>query len=286
MPCDPTPREGEAVTAESVSEIGDEKMQDAVEFSGKVAIVTGAGQGMGRAVAKRLADGGAQLVVNDLNQSTAERTAADIRTSGGEAIAAGGDVTSSRDVAGVVQKALECYGAIHILVNSAGALRPTKVIDIEEDEWDLVIGVNLKGPYLCSRAVLPTMQRAGWGRIVNFSSTAGKSVSTVGGAHYTAAKAGILGFTRHLAKEVARYGITANSVCPGLFDTEMVRSILSEARAKTYAESFPIPRLGHPNEVAELVGLSGFRPGVLHNRRLAGHQRRRPDGLAARPRII
>ena len=132
-------------------------------------------------------------------------------------------------------------------------LRPTPVIDIEEDEWDFVVGVNLKGTYLCSRAVLPTMRSQGWGRIVNFSSTAGKNVSTVGGAHYTAAKAGILGFTRHLAKEEAGYGITVNSVCPGLIDTEMVRDTISDDRADAYAASFPIQRLGLPEEVAELV---------------------------------
>ena len=132
-------------------------------------------------------------------------------------------------------------------------MRPTKVIDIEEDEWDFVVDVNLKGTYLCSRAVLPTMREGGWGRIVNFSSTAGKNVSTVGGAHYTAAKAGILGFTRHLAKEEAGHGITVNSVCPGLIDTEMVRTTIDEARTKVYADSFPIQRLGQPAEVAELV---------------------------------
>ena len=97
------------------------------------------------------------------------------------------------------------------------------------------------------------MREAGWGRIVNFSSTAGKNVSTVGGAHYTAAKAGVLGFTRHLAKEVAAYGITVNAVCPGLIDTEMVRAVVSPERADAYARGFPIERLGEPEEVAELV---------------------------------
>ena len=227
-------------------------MVDPTEFAGKVGIVTGAGRGMGRAVAQRLAAGGARVVVNDLDADSAEHTAAEIGD-GSKAFAVPGDITSSRDVRRIVDSALERYGGVHILVNNAGVLRPTAVIDIEEDEWDLVVGVNLKGTYLCSRAVLPAMQRTGWGRIVNFSSTAGKNVSTVGGAHYTAAKAGILGFTRHLAKEAASYGITVNSVCPGLIDTEMVRSTISEERARAYAESFPIARLGEPREVAELV---------------------------------
>ena len=223
------------------------------EFEGKVAIVTGAGQGMGRAVAIRLAHGGASIVINDINGEAADKTVSHLKSYGHKAVAAPGDVTSSRDVQTMVETALREFGDVHILINNAGILRPTPVVDIEEDEWDLVVGVNLKGTYLCSRAVLKPMQDAGWGRIVNFSSTAGKNISTVGGAHYTAAKAGILGFTRHLAKEVASHGITVNSVCPGLIDTEMVRSTISEQRARAYAESFPISRLGEPEEVAELV---------------------------------
>ena len=170
-----------------------------------------------------------------------------------EAHGSPGDVTSSADVGRLVDSASEQYGGLHILVNNAGILRPTAVFDIEEDEWDMVVGVNLKGTYLCSRAALHPMREAGWGRVINFSSTAGKNVSTVGGAHYTAAKAGILGFTRHLAKEEAGHGITANSVCPGLIDTEMVRSTISDERASAYADSFPIARMGEPEEVAELV---------------------------------
>ena len=219
----------------------------------RTAIVTGAGQGMGRCVAVALAERGARVVVNDIQQERAEGTAASLRETGAEAIAIPADVVDSAAVRAMVEEAIAQFGPIHILINNAGILRPTKVVEIEEDEWDLVIEVNLKGTFLCSQAVLPSMQEAGWGRIVNFSSTAGKNISTVGGAHYTAAKAGILGFTRHLAKEVAEYGITVNSVCPGLIDTEMVRATIDDERTQAYADSFPIPRLGEPEEVAELV---------------------------------
>ena len=228
-------------------------MASEFEFQGKVAIITGAGQGMGRAVARRLARGGASLVVNDIDGESADRTVSHLKGHGHDAVAASGSVTSASAVRAMVDKALASFGVIHILINNAGILRPTRVIDIEEEEWDLVVGVNLKGTYLCSRAVLEPMQDAGWGRIVNFSSTAGKNISTVGGAHYTAAKAGILGFTRHLAKEAAPHGITVNAVCPGLIATEMVRTTISDERVRAYAEGFPISRLGRPDEVAELV---------------------------------
>ena len=222
-------------------------------MTAKIAIVTGAGQGMGRSVAMKLASEGNKIIVNDVNSEQADSTVSKINALGGIAYPNNADVTSHDEVTNMADQCLTLYGNIHILVNNAGVLRPTKVIDIEEQEWDWVIGVNLKGTYLCSRAVLPAMQDAGWGRIVNFSSTAGKSTSTVGGAHYTAAKAGILGFTRHLSREAAPFGISVNSVCPGLIDTEMVRSTISEDRAKFYTDSFPISRMGDPTEVAELV---------------------------------
>ncbi len=226
---------------------------DPNELGGRVAIVTGAGQGMGREVAGRLAAAGASVVVNDVRQEAVEAVAEELRSAGSQAVGVAGDVTVKADVERVANAALDRFGKINVLVNNAGVLRPTRVIDIPEDEWDWVVAVNLKGTFLCSQAVLPAMREEGWGRIVNFSSTAGKNISTVGGAHSTSAKAGILGFTRHLAKEEAGYGITVNAVCPGLIDTEMVRTTIDDARTETYANSFPIQRLGEPGEVAELV---------------------------------
>ena len=223
-------------------------------IEGKIAIVTGAGRGMGREVARKLVKLGANVVINDVSLDDAIASIEDIAPpENQEMFAIAGDITKKNDVDNLILKTSEKFGGIDILVNNAGVLRPTKVIDIEEEEWDWVVNVNLKGTYLCSRAVLPSMISRGWGRIVNFSSTAGKNVSTVGGAHYTAAKAGILGFTRHLAKEAAQFGITVNSVCPGLIATEMVLSTINEAQIKLYESSFPISRMGQPYEVADLV---------------------------------
>lgn len=228
-------------------------MPEIEDLTGKTALVTGAGQGMGRAIATLLAQRGANIAINDIDAGHAEQTARDLREFGVETIALPGSVIDKTAVQTMVDAIAQRFGGLHILVNNAGVLRPTKVIDIPEDEWDWVVDVNLKGTFLVSQAVLPVMQRQHWGRIVNISSSAGKNISTVGGAHYTAAKAGVLGFTRHLAKESAADGITVNALCPGLFDTEMVRNTIDDARADAYAQSFPIQRLGLPSEVAELV---------------------------------
>ena len=221
-------------------------------LDGRVALVTGAAQGMGQAIANVLADHAARLVINDLDEAALAATVEKVgaRT---EVATVGGDVTKPEDVARMLGAGFERFGGIDILVNNAGVLRPTKAIDIPVEEWDLVVEVNLKGTFLCSQAVLPHMMEQGWGRIINLSSTAGKNISTVGGAHYTAAKAGVLGFTRHLANEVAEHGITVNAVCPGLFDTDMVRLAISQEALERYAGSFPVRRLGRPEEVGELI---------------------------------
>ena len=216
-------------------------------LDGKVAIVTGAAQGMGKAVAVMLAQEGARVVVNDVKENIIA-VADEI-----EGIGVIGDVSNENDVNKLVETAVEHYGTVDIQVNNAGILRSTRIDDITKAEWDLVLNVNLSSTFLCTKAVLPIMKKKRFGRIVNMSSSAGRSVSTLGGAHYTTSKAGMLGFTRAVAKEVAPFGITVNAVCPGLIDTEMVRFEINPDTVAAYEKSFPIPRLGTPEEVAKLV---------------------------------
>ena len=222
-------------------------------LSNQVAIVTGAGQGMGAAMAKLIAEEGGQVVVSDINQEKASVIADEISETETQALAVRADVTREEDVQAMVETTIEHYGTISILVNNAGILYPTRIEQITRAEWDRVLEVNLTGTFLCSQAVLKTMKKNRYGRIVNMSSSAGRSVSTLGGAHYTAAKAGVLGLSRALAKEVAPFGITVNAICPGLIDTEMVQAECTPERISAYEASFPIPRLGRPDEVAQLM---------------------------------
>ena len=220
----------------------------------QVAIVTGAAQGMGAAIAGRLAAEGAKVVVSDINLQKVARVAERINDgTNSSALAMNTDVTKEDEVAKMVETTIEHYGTVHILVNNAGILYPTRIDNVTKAEWDEVLDVNLNGSFLCSKAVLPIMKANNFGRIVNMSSSAGRSVSTLGGVHYTAAKAGVLGLTRGMAKEVAPFGITVNAICPGLIDTEMARENCSPEQLRAYEESFPIPRLGTPDEVAQLI---------------------------------
>ena len=220
------------------------------DLSGRTAVVTGAGGGIGGAIARELAVRGARTVLVDRSRTGLDALLAEIEAGRGSAVATAVDVTDSAQVDGLFA---DGDGAdVDILVNAAGVLFGTAVGDISEREWDLVVDVNLKGTFLMAQAGAARMRSKGWGRVVNLSSTAGKNVSTIGGAHYTAAKAGVLGLTRHLAAEFAVDGITVNAVCPGLIDTEMVRSTIDDATAERYARGFPVARLGEPGEVAAL----------------------------------
>jgi len=222
-------------------------------LEGKVAIVTGAARGMGKAIATRLSEAGAKLVIADIDYPGAKRAAEELALATGDAVAVSLDVTDEKSVQAMVDMAMEAYGRMDILVNNAGILFRTRFPKITLKEWRAMMDVNLDGVFLCTKAVIPVMMRQKQGRIVNISSSAGRSVSTLGGAHYTASKAGVLGLTRAVAKEMAPHGITCNAICPGLIDTKMARDTTTADEIKGYIDSFPIKRLGTPKEVGDLV---------------------------------
>jgi NAD(P)-dependent dehydrogenase (short-subunit alcohol dehydrogenase family) len=220
----------------------------------KVALVTGAGRGMGKSIALRLAQEGARVVINDLELPPIQKVAANIRQQHGvETMAVAGSVANPEDIKKMVDKVMQNFGQIDILVNNAGILYPTRVMDISREEWLRVMDVNVNGLFWLTQEVLQFMLRRNYGRIVNLSSSAGRSVSTLGGVHYTASKAAVLGITRAVAKEVAKNGITCNAICPGLIDTDMVRLTVAQEKIRSYEQSFPISRLGTPDEVSDLV---------------------------------
>jgi NAD(P)-dependent dehydrogenase (short-subunit alcohol dehydrogenase family) len=223
------------------------------ELDGKAAVVTGGGQGIGRGIAVQLAKAGANVTVADTDLKMASETAKILIGHNSKAIHCALDVTDEQSVTSVVQFTLETFDRLDILVNNAGIMYRTRFLDIPEREWEDVIRVNLTGPFLCAQAVVPLMKDRGFGRIVNISSSAGRSVSTLGGAHYTASKAGLLGLTRAVAKEVAPFGITVNAICPGLIETQMAIDTTTPEEMRMFLDSFPINRLGTPEEIGDLV---------------------------------
>lgn len=223
------------------------------ELKDRVGIVTGAGRGIGRAIAQQLAASGIKVVVADQDVPNARDTAERLNEKYGESIATGLDVTDQESVNSMVKLTLEYFGKLDILVNNAGIMFRTRLLDISLGEWERTLRVNLTGPFNCIKAVIPIMKENRRGRIINISSSAGRSVSTLGGAHYTASKAGLLGLTRAAAKEVASFGITVNAVCPGLFDTKMVRDTTTKKELEAFIRSYPIRRIGLPEEIGDLV---------------------------------
>ncbi len=222
----------------------------------RVAIVTGAGsrRGIGRAIALALAEQGADVVVCDLNLEGAKETAAEVAAKGVKSAAYKVNVIDEKEIASVVQAILSQFGKIDILVNNAGITQPVKVLDTTEADWDRILSVNLKSTFLFSKAVAPSMIERRYGRIVNMSSVSAKRGGGVfGGAHYSAAKAGILAFSKAFTREVAPMGITINSVTPGLVATDIRGGLEDEATQAKMTADIPCRRMAYPEEIAAAV---------------------------------
>lgn len=223
-----------------------------MDLDGKVAIVTGSSRGIGRAIAERLAAGGARVVINYRgNEAAANEVVANIQAGGGEAIAVQADVSNLAQVQALVDSAKKAFGRIDILVNNAGTTRDTLLIRMSEEDWDIVLDTNLKGAFNCIKAVGRQMMRQKYGRIVNITSVSGIA-GNAGQANYAAAKAGLIGLTKTVAKELGSRGITCNAVAPGFVPTDLTAS-LPEDLIQTAVDRTPLGRMGAPGDIAAAV---------------------------------
>ena len=218
-------------------------------LEGKRALVTGASHGIGRAVALRFAADGARVALNyRSDRAAAEEAAAAVEAAGGEALVLGGDVSRTDEAAGLVEEAAAAFGGLDVLVNNAGVTRDALLLRMEEEAWDAVLDTNLKGAFLCAKAAARHMVRARWGRIINMSSIVGLT-GNAGQANYTAAKAGLIGLTKTLARELASRNVTVNAVAPGFIATRMVEGLSQETQGRVL-DRIPLGRFGTPEDVA------------------------------------
>jgi NAD(P)-dependent dehydrogenase (short-subunit alcohol dehydrogenase family) len=224
-----------------------------MEFAGRTAIVTGVARGFGRAIVRRLARGGARVVAADINLPGAQETVALAKQDGGEATACQVDVSSAQSVDGLVRAALSAYGdRVDILVNNAGIWRLVPTEETTEEEWDRIVNVNMKGTFLCCRAVIPVMRRQGKGHIVNIASVAARNGGTMAGIPYVASKGGVLAITKKLGKELGQYGIVVNGVNPGTSGTEMTKD-WPKSIMEGIVKNTPLGRLVEPEDIADVV---------------------------------
>lgn len=218
----------------------------------KVAIVTGASRGIGRAVALEFAKAGAKIVINYAGNAAAAESVRDtIVKSGGKAIVVQADVSDANSVDNLAKLAIETFGRIDILVNNAGITRDSLLMRMKETDWDDVMNINLKGIFNCTKAISKIMMKQRSGRIVNMTSVVGL-MGNAGQSNYAAAKAGVIGFTKSMAKELAPRGITVNAIAPGFISTDMT-AVLSDAVKTDLAQKIPLGRLGEPEDVAKAV---------------------------------
>jgi 3-oxoacyl-[acyl-carrier protein] reductase len=222
-----------------------------MDLTGKTSIVTGASQGIGEAIALDLAQNGATVILVDIQKLKLEEVARGIKEKSGKAFVYEADVSDSEQVTKTLEDVIEKYGDLHHLVNNAGITRDNLLMRMKEEEWDAVLTVNLKGVFNFSRAIIRHMIRNRYGRIVNVSSVVGL-MGNAGQTNYSASKAGVIGFTKSLAREVASRGITVNAVAPGFIETSMTKN-LPEATKKIFLDAIPLGRFGTPQEVAQAV---------------------------------
>ena len=230
-------------------------MSDSFNLNGKVALVTGASSGIGRATAETLAANGARVAINfHRNEAGAEAVRAQITGAGGSAIIVQADVTRASEVQSLVEHTVNEFGPIDILVNNAGSLvERLKILELTEERWDQVIDLNLKSAFLCCQAVAASMMERKTGAIVNVSSIAGRNGGALGSIHYSTAKGGLITFTKGLAKELGPSGVRVNAVSPGVIDTPYHEQFSSPEMMKTYAGMIPLGRIGKPAEVAKVI---------------------------------